>query len=114
MKNTKRKKEKCLLCKKLTNTFWIVADDYDNLKPYHSTCRDKLVSMILKDAGMKTKTKKRNKTIFIKTQKEAEKQYRKEKREERKPYQRMTKTELIDKILDLEIDIRDFNAGASL
>ena len=114
--NKKIKMEKCLLCSRLTSKFWVVADDYDNLKPYHTTCRNRLVSTILKDAGMsiKKKTKKQNKPKIITTQREADKEYRRIKIEERKQYRKMSKTELIDKILKLETEIKDEAAGASL
>ena len=54
------------------------------------------------------------KTEFIATEKEANAYWKKEHNKKRKPYRKMTKIQLIDKVIELEEEIADINAGASL
>jgi hypothetical protein len=110
LKNKKIRKERCLLCGRLTTKFWVVGGDYDHLKPYHQKCRNKLVSVILKNAGLldaskKSKTTEAENSKIMKEQKD----FRDEMKMRRKPYQWKTKTELIDKILELETKVKDLD-----
>ena len=62
-KTKKIKKEKCLMCGKLTDKYWVINDDYNDLRPYHIKCRNKLMTTLLQEAGLKIKTKKKNNRI---------------------------------------------------
>jgi len=56
MKKGKIKVEPCRWCGKLTNTFYITADDLENPKPYHRRCTKKLLIKVLTDELDNSKT----------------------------------------------------------
>jgi len=40
----------CIWCKKPTNTFFIIADDIENPKPYHKECiQEMLIQALIKE-----------------------------------------------------------------